>query len=50
MVPHILNEGTVDGGLCSAYGAGIGVGNGGVGGSGGGVFVAAKVNYQMLLL
>ena len=38
----LMLKGAADGGLCSAYGAGIGVGNGGVGGSGGGVFICCE--------
>ena len=34
----LILKGAADGGLCSAYGAGIGVGNGDAGGSDGGVF------------
>ena len=34
----LILKGAADGGLCSAYGAGIGVGNGDAGGSDGDVF------------
>ena len=34
----LMLKGAADGGLCSAYGAGIGVGNGDAGGSDGGAF------------
>ena len=46
----LILKGAADGGLCSAYGAGIGVGNGDAGGSDGDMFsdiVYAQARQQL---